>query len=66
MLGLISSLVSNRRFCVVLDWKSLKEYPVNAGVPEGLIIDPTIFLLYINDLYIALHFAIRLALYFEF
>ena len=66
MLGLISSLVSNRQFCVVLDWKSLKEYPVNARVPEDPIIDPTIFLLYINDLYIALHFAIHLAFYFEF
>ena len=33
--GLISSFLSNRRLRVVLDGKSLQEYPVNAGVPQG-------------------------------
>ena len=41
--GLISSFLSNRHLQVVLDGKSSKEYPVNAGVPERSIVG-------INDL----------------
>ena len=43
IIGFISSFLSNRRLRVVLDGKFSQEYSVNAGVPQGFIFGPTLF-----------------------
>ena len=48
--GLTSSFLSNRWLKVVLDGKSSQEYLLNAGVAQGSILGPTLFLLYIKGL----------------
>ena len=48
--GNISSFLSDRQLRVVLDSKSSQEYLINGGVPQGFILGPTPFLLYIHDL----------------
>ena len=42
-LNLFEFFLHNRQPGVVLDRKSLQEYPVTIGVPQGSILSPTLF-----------------------
>ena len=51
--NLILSFLSSRSISVRVDGATSKPFPICSGVPQGAVLSPTLFLLFINDIFLS-------------
>ena len=50
MIDILNDFLTHRKYRVVLNGQSLSWVDIRAGVPQGSILGPFLFLIYVNDL----------------
>ena len=60
LINLLTDYLNDRRQCVIIPGSKSEWAPIRAGVPQGSIIGPLMFLIYINDIVSTVNSNIRL------